>query len=155
MGKKCSRYQTVLKEHVILHPLEERGSGSSHADWEKTKVPAPLCFDDNCCDCTWKDCSSIANWAGPLFTQCCCCSFLRRCFGKTTMGFIRVGMLFSPEITSNAALTPGLSSVINEVPLNALLKIQLQRKYAKCFMLWEVGVLESWGLLEMKHEAGF
>lgn len=69
--------------------------------------------------------------------------------GETTMGFIFVGMLFSPEIRSNAALTPSFSSVNN-----VLLKIKLQRKYAKCLMLWKERALESWGLLEIKCEDG-
>jgi len=52
MRKKCSYYQTVPKEHVILNKLEETGSGSSQCTGvQKTKVSALLCFEDKSNNC--------------------------------------------------------------------------------------------------------
>lgn len=79
MRKKCSYYQTVLKEHVILNKLEETGSGSSqHIGVQKTKVSALLCFEDNWNNCAWKDSSLTMYYTGQYYL------FL---FSPTTMGF--------------------------------------------------------------------
>lgn len=71
MRKKCSYYQTALKEHVILNKLEETGSGSSqHIGVQKTKVSALLCFEDNWNNCAWKDSSLTMYYTGQFYSTC-------------------------------------------------------------------------------------
>lgn len=130
--KMYSCYQTV--ETCYPPPgFKKQGQVQAMRIGRKTKVPARLGFEDNCCNCTWKGTLAPApTERDPLWLSRCFCCFVvrRRVFWRSGSGDLRhVGMLLfnRNHIKCRRRLNvwhSGSFYLINKIPFNVVLKIK-------------------------------
>lgn len=128
--------------------------GQVQAMWigRKTKVPAWLGFEDNCCNCTWKGTLAPAPtervplWLSRCFVVLLCC-----CFDGVAVGTCDTWeRSFLTEITSNVSRSRMCGTrllLINKTLFNVVLKIKKQAVWWRIHKLVHANLEKLWSVV--------